>query len=67
MERAFTPGPTAKFTRVSGPAASKKARASGRVSMGTLTSVSGASLKPLGMECICGRTGTGTKVNGRIV
>ena len=67
MARASTRGRTAKCTRVSGAAASRKARASGRESMGTLISASGANLKPLDTACTCGKMATGTKESGKIV
>lgn len=65
--KAFIPGLTGKCTKVSGPWASKKAKASGKASSVTLISESGASPKPLGTESINGRTVIGSKVNGRIV
>ena len=64
--RAFTLGRMARCTKASGPAASKRARASGKVSMVTRTSASGASQRPLDMVCTCGRMETGTKASGRI-
>ena len=66
MARAFTLGRTARCTRVSGAVASRKAKVSGRASMGTHISVSGASRKPPDMACTCGKMATGTKESGRI-
>ena len=52
---------------MSGATASRKAKASGRESMVTLISASGANLKPPDTACICGKMATGTKESGKIV
>ena len=67
MEKVFIRGRMEKSMKVSGLAVSNKAKESGKVYMVTLTSDSGTSPRPQGTASICGRTATGTKVNGKIV
>ena len=66
MARVSTHGQMARCTRVSGVVASRKAKVSGRASMGTRISASGVSRKPPDMACTCGKMATGTKESGRI-
>ena len=66
-ERVYTPGRTARCTRVSGPVASKKDRESGRASLAIAISENGASQKPQDMVSMLGKTVTDSKESGSTV
>jgi hypothetical protein len=63
----FIHGLMAKFTRVSGKSALKKAKVSGRAFLVTRILESGPKVKQMGMVSISGRTEIDTKENGNFV
>ena len=66
-ERECIPGRTARFTRVSGPVASKKDKESGKASLAIAILENGVSLKLQDMESMLGKTVTDLKESGSTV
>jgi hypothetical protein len=65
MEKGFILGRTGRYTMVNGIKASSKGMEFGKEFKMTVTSVSGALVRLMGMEFIPGPMETGTRVNGR--
>ena len=66
-ERVYTPGQTARYTKASGPVASKKDRESGRAYLAIAISENGVSQRPQDMVSTPGKTVTDSKESGSTV